>query len=86
MSELLEKARDWCIKWNCPADSGVVIFHNDEIQGWCIDLLNPEAWTPGCIAMDFDGNVFIATGGDDYNGAEEWLSVNVDSADARSNA
>ncbi len=52
---------------------GFVVFNkNNIICGWALMLDRPEAYEPGCIAIDENGQKFIATGGNDYDGAEFW--------------
>lgn len=51
---------------------GYTIVCNSEIGGWVNSLDNPGSWMPGCIAIDNDGNQWIALGGNDYDGAERW--------------
>ncbi len=62
-------------KWREENESyqgGVVVFYDNEIQGWVNCLRDPETWRPGCIAVDELGNEFVATGGNDQNGAKCW--------------
>jgi len=54
---------------------GVVILHEGEVAGWMNELRSPDGWVPGAIAIDSDGKEWIATGGDEYNGAQEWEST-----------
>ncbi|OQW67456.1 MAG: hypothetical protein BVN35_20335 [Proteobacteria bacterium ST_bin11] len=51
---------------------GVVVVFNDEISGWMNELRDAQHWMPGCIAIDSTGNEWIATGGNDYDGATVW--------------
>lgn len=56
------------------ADRGVVVVNRaGEACGWMDCLRNPENWEPGCTAVDVEGREWVATGGDDYNGASEWV-------------
>jgi hypothetical protein len=51
---------------------GVIVVCDDEIQGWVNELRDPEHWRPGCIAINENGELYLATGGDDQNGAKSW--------------
>jgi hypothetical protein len=51
---------------------GVVVIFNGEVSGWMNELRDPQHWAPGCIAIDADGNAWLATGGNDYDGAARW--------------
>lgn len=53
-------------------DGGVVIFWQGKVQGWVNQLRDPDQWAPGCIAIDEHGDKFIAVGGNEADGAEEW--------------
>jgi hypothetical protein len=68
------EARDYRREHNT-GDAGVVVFHGTELQGWVNALRNPESWVPGCVAVDNEGNFFEARGGNDYDGAREWVRV-----------
>lgn len=52
--------------------TGVVILFNDEAIGWMNTLRDPQNWQPGALAIDTQGNLWIATGGDSYSGAGQW--------------
>lgn len=54
---------------------GVVIIHDGHAVGWCQDLPETRKWVPGCYAVDQDGRVWLATGGDDCKGCEWWEPV-----------
>lgn len=54
---------------------GVVILLRGQIQGWCNCLRDPESWIIGCKAIDENGREWITVGGNDYDGAERWVSV-----------
>lgn len=46
--------------------------------------MNASCWCgtaserPGAYAVDKDGLIFMAEGGDDYNGAKAWVAVDPD--------
>ncbi|MDE9686627.1 antirestriction protein ArdR [Citrobacter freundii] len=51
------------------ADSGVVLIWDGEAYGWKNVLRDPQHERPGAIAVDAEGNMFIAEGGNDYEGS-----------------
>ncbi|BBT46532.1 MULTISPECIES: hypothetical protein [Enterobacterales] len=55
------------------ADSGVVLIWEGGVYGWKNLLRDPHQERPGAIAVDTGGNVFIAEGGSDYDGAKCWV-------------
>lgn len=55
--------------------SGVVLIWNERVTGWKNELRDPQQDVPGVLAVDTDGHVFVAEGGDDYNGAERWVPI-----------
>ncbi|HCA7081296.1 TPA: antirestriction protein ArdR [Citrobacter sedlakii] len=55
------------------AQSGIVLIWNDEVYGWKNCLRDAQHERPGAIAVDATGNVFIAEGGNDYDGAKVWV-------------
>jgi hypothetical protein len=55
--------------------TGIVVIFDGEISGWMNELRDPQHWMPGCIAVDVDGNTWLATGGNDYDGATHWDPV-----------
>lgn len=54
---------------------GVVVFFDGELNGWMNQLRDPQTWRPGCIALDEQGNQWKSVGGNDYDGAREWVPV-----------
>lgn len=54
---------------------GVITIYQGEVQGWSNELRNPERWRPGCIAVDSNDNQWVAVGGNDYDGANEWKAL-----------
>ncbi|MEY2151134.1 hypothetical protein AB7849_09465 [Rhodanobacter sp. 115] len=52
--------------------SGVVLIWNDRVTDWKDCLCDPHQNVPGVQAVDPDGHVFVAEGGNDYDGAERW--------------
>lgn len=55
--------------------SGVVLIWNERVTGWKDKLRDPRHDVPGVLAVDVDGRVFVAEGGDDYDGAERWVPM-----------
>lgn len=51
---------------------GVVLVFGGEVYGWKNELRDPQHERPGVAAVDVAGNVWIATGGNDYDGAQRW--------------
>ena len=52
----------------------VVVSPSNTIGGHMKDLSYTD-WFPGSIAVDKDGNKWIAVGGDNQNGAERWEKI-----------
>jgi hypothetical protein len=72
MCNLVEIANEW--RGNHPdLNGGVVVIYNSEVCGWVNELRNPESWRPGSIAVSGQGDMHRATGGNDYDGAKEWV-------------
>lgn len=53
------------------AHSGIVMIWDGQVYGWKNCLRDAQHERPGVIAVDVDENVFIAEGGNDYDGAKE---------------
>lgn len=64
-----------CDAAECMA-SGVVLVFDGEAYGWKNTLRDPQHERPGAMAVDVEGRVWIAKGGNDYDGAERWEPVN----------
>lgn len=54
---------------------GVVLIWEGEVYGWKSALREPHKERPGVYAVDEAGHVFVAEGGDDYNGAKCWVAA-----------
>jgi hypothetical protein len=52
-----------------------VIFFNEAAEGWACELNTPSSWVPGCIAVDEQGEQWVAVGGDDEEGADSWVNL-----------
>lgn len=74
-SNVITALRKEAAKWresNSEHQGGVVLIWNSVAYGWKDRLRDPQTEMPGSYAVDGDGHVFIAEGGDDYNGAKVW--------------
>lgn len=56
-------------------DGGVVVLYRGKVAGWVNELRDPQSWCPGAIALSSAGECWVASGGDDYNGASEWQQM-----------
>nr|ULG18673.1 antirestriction protein ArdR [Serratia proteamaculans] len=75
--DLVKIARHW--RQENPSlnrTGGVVLIWDGEPYGWKNTLRDAKAERPGAIAVDEDGGVFIAEGGDDDAGAKCWVVLN----------
>lgn len=52
---------------------GWVLLCDGVVTGWKRELKNPETEIPGSLAINEKGEVFIATGGDENQGATGWI-------------
>ncbi|WP_410951046.1 antirestriction protein ArdR [Pseudomonas sp. S1(2024)] len=78
MAQLIEALRLTAAKWrkeNQEHREGVVLVWKGKVYGWKNELRDPASERPGAYAVDKAGQVFKAEGGDDYNGAIEWVAV-----------
>lgn len=69
---LIKKANDYRDHWH--SKCGVVVIYKGEAVGWMNELRDPQEWKPGCFAVDEQGNIFRAIGGDE-DSAKEWGQV-----------
>lgn len=51
---------------------GVIVIYAGIVNGWVNELRDPNHWVAGCIAVNETGDSWIATGGDEPNGATAW--------------
>lgn len=58
-------------------DHGVILIWEGKAYAWKNCLRDPQHERPGAIAIDENGHVFIAEGGDDDNGAKCWVVAEV---------
>lgn len=56
-------------------EEGVVLIWNGQVYGWKNNLRNAEHEQPGAIAVDPEGHLFVAEGGNDYDGAKCWVAM-----------
>lgn len=52
--------------------NGYVVVFDNTLTGWTSTTENPQGFAPGCKAISDNGLVFLATGGDEHNGAQRW--------------
>lgn len=74
MKKINQVARQWRSR-NPERTSGVVLIWRGHVYGWKNCLRDPQHEQPGSFAVDDDGCVYVATGGDPYNGAHRWEPV-----------
>ena len=55
--------------------SGYVTIFDGEVSGWKSELTQPETEQPGTYAVNVFGQVFLASGYDAFNGADQWIEV-----------
>jgi hypothetical protein len=78
MSLVIESLRTTATQWrasNQEHANGVVLIWQSAVYGWKNSLRDAAHERPGAYAVDEVGHVFIAEGGDDYNGAKCWVAV-----------
>lgn len=51
---------------------GFVLIYQGRVYGWKRSLDCPSSEKPGAFAVDAAGNFWIATGGNDHDGATSW--------------
>ena len=76
MGELIEALRAIATNWraaNLEHPGGVVLVWQRSVYGWKNSLRDASHERPGVYAIDEAGHVFIAEGGDEYNGAKCWV-------------
>ncbi|HAR32534.1 MAG TPA: hypothetical protein DCR95_00110 [Desulfobacter sp.] len=54
---------------------GVVVIFENEVSGWMNELRDPQHWEPGCVAIDENNKMWLAVGGNPYDGAMEWRKI-----------
>ncbi|MEO0797192.1 MAG: hypothetical protein AAFX93_18720 [Verrucomicrobiota bacterium] len=64
-----------------PASTGwLIVCLGDKATGdgnWTSTLDHPESWCPGVVAVPVDDadDYYVAIGGNDYGGAEQWVCI-----------
>lgn len=53
--------------------TGVVLIYLGKAYGWKNELRDPQHERPDAIAVDEQGRVFLAVGGNDSDGAKAWV-------------
>lgn len=54
---------------------GVVLIWRGSHYGWKDCLRDPQHERPGALAVDTENRVYEARGGNDHDGAREWVEV-----------
>lgn len=79
ITTLISIASDWRASQvdrpHCQVKGIVLINADGEVYGWKNELRNPECECPGSFAVTTDNRIFLASGGDYYNGAKEWVNI-----------
>lgn len=70
----LATAAEWR-KRNPERREGVVLIWQGSVYGWKNCLRDAAHEQPGAYAVDEAGHVFIAEGGNEYDGAKCWVAV-----------
>ncbi|QVI81846.1 hypothetical protein KHW15_07160 [Pseudomonas syringae] len=81
MTQLCEALRAAASKWrkiNQDHRGGIVMIWQGSVYGWKDSLRDASQERPGAFAVDETGQIFIAEGGDDYNGAKGWVAADLD--------
>lgn len=70
--QLLSQAMLWRAE-NPQHQGGVVLIWEGEAYGWKNSLRDATHERPGVHAVDANEHIFIAEGGNDYDGAKAWV-------------
>lgn len=54
------------------ATGGIVLVWAGQVYGWKNELRDPHSERPGALAISADGLVWLASGGNDQDGAKSW--------------
>lgn len=68
----IDLATNWRELKGYTGKGGVVILYFDVPTAWCEVLPEARGWAPGCVAVDEEGRTWIASGGNENDGAREW--------------
>lgn len=76
VSNLTEKLRAIASEWRMTHEiHGIVLIQGDSVRGWKTSLQDAYLERPGVYAVDDDGHVFVAAGGNLRSGAKCWVVV-----------
>lgn len=76
IEDLRDIAANWRAKQGEPHyTGGVVLIWQGAVYGWKNRLRDPRHERPGAYAVDETGQVFVAEGGNEYDGAKCWVVV-----------
>ncbi|ECZ0744812.1 antirestriction protein ArdR [Escherichia coli] len=78
MMDYVSIARRWRQHNPDMAENGIVLIWKKKVYGWKNCLRDAQDEQPGAIAVDCAGNIFIAEGGNDYDGAKCWVVLDSD--------
>lgn len=81
--EDLQAAQEWRARSGYAGRGGVVVVFDGIAQGWVNELRDPQAWRPGCVAVDETGCSWRAIGGNDQHGALTWMPLDAHSWNKR---
>ena len=68
---IIDQAKQWRQESN--KKTGYVVFENTKIAGWIRDLHQPQNWKPLTRCISENNQIFIASGGNDHDGANNWV-------------
>ena len=60
---------------NTHRKAGIVLIWQGEVYAWKNSLRDAGCERPGAIAVDEQGHIFKAEGGNDYDGAKCWVTL-----------
>ncbi|WP_278361811.1 MULTISPECIES: antirestriction protein ArdR [Stutzerimonas] len=78
MAKLFGSLRETADRWranNERQSGGVVLIWNGTVYGWKDCLRDAAHEQPGAFAVDDAGHVFVAEGGNAYDGAKCWVAA-----------
>lgn len=74
--KLLEIANKYLVENPDTPEGGYVTIMNNVVCGWSLNIHDRACdFMPGCWAIDKMNNKYLAIGGNDYDGAEEWQMI-----------
>lgn len=78
MAKLISSLRETADRWrvnNPNHPGGVVLIWQGTVYGWKDCLRDASHEQPGAFAVDDAGHVFVAEGGNEYDGAKCWVAA-----------